>query len=563
MTTALKVTFISAACLLALQVMAASVVTTRHNLSVSGPGPVKASQESQVCIFCHTPHQSSPVAALWNRSSPGQSYVPYSSSTAVAQPGQPTGSSLLCLSCHDGTIALGDVLSRSSPIVMAGGIITIPDQGGLIGTDLTHDHPISFVYNSGLATQQGELADPATLRPELSLDQSGQLQCTTCHDPHDDTNGFFLNWPERGGQLCSECHKPTGWTASPHSNSPSGWNGQAPDPWPNRPWSTVTDNACGNCHKPHSATGGPRLLFYAAEEQNCSACHNGNVATEDVMADFAKTSIHPITNTTLIHDPVEAGVINQRHVECQDCHNPHAARQSPDPVLGVLANVRGITISGGEIASITHSYEVCFRCHADNTNLPAPRTPRQHQQVNTREEFQLSNPSYHPVAGAGRNPDVPSLISPLTTSSVIECTDCHNSNSAASVGGNGPEGPHGSVFEPILARNYQTLDNTSESASNYALCYSCHSRSSILNDQSFGEHNKHINGERTPCNVCHDPHGVSAAQGTLTNNTHLINFDTSVVTPNNNGQLRFIDNGRYRGACDLRCHGKDHNNLSY
>lgn len=542
---------------------AASIVSSKHNMSVTGPGPVIASQETQVCIFCHTPHEAAPVAPLWNRRDSGASYTPYSSSTAIAAPGQPTGTSVLCLSCHDGTVALGDVLSQTTNIVMAGGVVTMPPGPGLIGTDLTHDHPISFEYSSILASQNGQLADPGTLRPQFKLDAAGRLQCTTCHDAHDDQYGNFLVWPNSRSQLCVECHQKTGWSAASHNNSTATWNGAGTDPWPNVDGTTVQENACENCHLPHSATGGPRLLQHAVEEDNCSACHNGNVASLNVMADFAKASVHPIAITTLVHDPVEPGTVTQRHVECADCHDSHAANGAANPVAGALANVRGIDLSGGEVQPIANSYEICFRCHAEDPGLIANPTPRQHDQLNTRLEFQLSNPSYHPVAGAGRNPDVPSLIAPLTPASVIQCTDCHNSNTSTVAGGTGPDGPHGSTFDPLLARRYDTQDNTNESAQAYALCYACHSRNNILNDQSFGEHSKHINGESTPCNICHDPHGVSATQGTSVNNTHLINFDTSVVTPNSNGLLRFVDNGRFRGACDLRCHGFNHNNETY
>ena len=108
-----------------------------------------------------------------------------------------------------------------------------------------------------------------------------------------------------------------------------------------------------------------------------------------------------------------------------------------------------------------------------------------------------------------------------------------------------------------------TLDNTQESPSNYALCYNCHDRDSILNDESFPEHDKHIRGEDTPCNVCHDPHGISATQGNSVNNSHLINFDGSVVSPNGQGLLRFEDRGERAGSCDLSCHGEDHDDFSY
>lgn len=102
------------------------VADTKHNLSVSGTGTIKAASEQQICIFCHTPHNATPIQPLWNRASSGSVYIPYSSTTVNASPGQPTGASMLCLSCHDGTIALGNVISKSSPIAMAGGITTMP-----------------------------------------------------------------------------------------------------------------------------------------------------------------------------------------------------------------------------------------------------------------------------------------------------------------------------------------------------------------------------------------------------------------------------------------------------
>jgi hypothetical protein len=175
-------------------------------------------------------------------------------------------------------------------------------------------------------------------------------------------------------------------------------------------------------------------------------------------------------------------------------------------------------------------------------------------------EIQPSNPSFHPIAGPGKNPDVPSLISPMTPQYIMDCMDCHNSNEAANGGTNGP---HGSSFKPILALNYVTTDNTPESPSAYELCYSCHSRDSILGDESFAEHDKHIREQETPCSVCHDAHGVSAVEGNPTNNSHLINFDAVVVRPNSLGNLYFEDRGRYAGSCDLSCHGKDHQSEEY
>lgn len=47
------------------------IANSMHNLSVSGPGTVKASSESQICIFCHVGHNGSPASPLWNRQNPG------------------------------------------------------------------------------------------------------------------------------------------------------------------------------------------------------------------------------------------------------------------------------------------------------------------------------------------------------------------------------------------------------------------------------------------------------------------------------------------------------------
>src|SRR2546423_9938221 len=239
----------------------AQVAATKHNLSVSGPGAVKAASETQICIFCHTPHNSSPRAPLWNRNDPGATYIPYSSSTTLSSPGQPNGASLLCLSCHDGTIALGNVLSRTSSITMTGGVTTMPvTSPSYLGTDLSDDHPVSMVYSELLDAFRGQLVSPSTLAGRVRLDSSGQMQCTSCHDAHDNTYGMFLVMSNQGGALCTTCHVKNFWTQSSHRLSNARWNGVQPTPWPHTTGATVSANACENCHRPHTAGGKSWLL---------------------------------------------------------------------------------------------------------------------------------------------------------------------------------------------------------------------------------------------------------------------------------------------------------------
>jgi len=543
--------------------LGAGIRDTLHNLSASGPGSIKALNEEELCIFCHTPHQARrDIPYLWNRLDSTANYTPYSSSTLSASVGQPTGASKLCLSCHDGTVALGMLGSRAEEIPFAGGLRFVPPGPRLIGTDLSTSHPVSFVYDATLAAVNPEIRSPSALPTPVRLDKNNELQCTACHEPHDNSFGNFLVMSNQNGQLCTACHAPTGWLASSHATSSATWNGLGRDPWPDSDQTTVAQNACGSCHKNHAAGRGQRLLRDRAEEDNCLSCHNGNVATSNLTTELSKTYGHKVQDYVDVHDPAEDFSLASlpRHVECMDCHNPHQSSAQEGSVAGgvplvsgATTGVSGIDIDGAALSAATYTYEICFKCHSTNSMQATAPIVRQLEQNNTRLELHPANPSFHPVAAVGQNTNVPSLIYPLTEQSRISCLSCHN-NPATS----GPRGPHGSDFPFLLAAEYVTLDFSTETELTYRLCYQCHSRSNLLSDQSF-PHNRHVVTEKTPCSACHDPHGVSILQGgNSTNNSHLINFDLNIVAPDSLGQLRFEDLGTFTGQCFLNCHGATH-----
>ena len=537
-----------------------SIINSAHNLSATGTGDVKALVESEICIFCHTPHNSRPSSPLWNKDEQGYTYTLYHSSTSQAVPGQPDGPSILCLSCHDGTTALGSVISRTSNIEFSGGVTTIPPGMTNMSTDLTDDHPISFDYTTGLAAADGQLKDPSAIVPPVGL-VNGRMQCTSCHDPHRNLTNDFLVLTNQFSELCFACHNRDFWTFSSHSTSTATWNGNGIDPWPRTLYPNVAENACENCHNPHTAGNSQRLMNDLAEENNCIPCHNGNVATTNIVAQLSKPYLHNVYGYNLEHDAAEDPLVLSMHVECEDCHNPHAVNSTPalaPAANGFLSGVAGIDQGGNMVEPIQYQYELCYRCHADSPAKPGSLITRQILQNNVRLEFDPASPSHHAVTSAGVNPNVPSLIAPITESSIIYCSDCHSSDGSGS-----PAGPHGSIFPGQLKYRYLTADYTNESASAYELCYSCHSRTSILNDESFDDHDKHIRDLQTPCSACHDPHGISHTQGNSTNNAHLINFDVSIVQPHFNGSFRYESTGTFSGRCYLRCHGQNHMGWNY
>lgn len=157
------------------------------------------------CDGCHTPHNAQPLPGvpLWNGSETTLTFTMYSSATFQgAIDGQPSGASKLCLSCHDGT---NPDFSFLAPEHIFG------------SDDLVNSHPISFVYDSGLATLDGALKDPSqpsTLGGTISedlLDPESKVQCDSCHDVH--TSGIGDNLlrgynygPRFGPELCRMCH---------------------------------------------------------------------------------------------------------------------------------------------------------------------------------------------------------------------------------------------------------------------------------------------------------------------------------------------------------------------
>lgn len=166
----------------------------------------------EICVVCHTPHSAtSTIAPLWNHALTTTNFSKYTSPTLDATIGAPSDSSKACLSCHDGTVALGSFGGKT-------GSKKIEDYYNL-GTKLDDDHPVSFTYDTSLATKDGGLNDPSsktvsslggkTIKDGMLI--GGKVECGTCHDVHSgrgdsNTGGYLLVVNNSGSALCLTCH---------------------------------------------------------------------------------------------------------------------------------------------------------------------------------------------------------------------------------------------------------------------------------------------------------------------------------------------------------------------
>ncbi len=186
---------------------------TAHDFSSETWAPA----ENKMCAVCHTTHNASnvPSAPLWNHQTTAVAgYTLYSSptfdshgGTTITDPGE---SSKLCLSCHDGTVALENFGGTTTGTSFIDNAYKI---GGVTGAILSNEHPISFDYTTALATLDGGLHDPATtssgLGSTIANDMlfANKMQCSSCHDVHNRYGvAGLLKMNNTNSQLCLTCH---------------------------------------------------------------------------------------------------------------------------------------------------------------------------------------------------------------------------------------------------------------------------------------------------------------------------------------------------------------------
>jgi predicted CXXCH cytochrome family protein len=224
MRNSLKALIVAAAIVPALAL--GDVVNSPHNLA---PG----SGQTQVCVFCHTPHGANTgTTAIWNRTLPTNNFAwtPVNTVNGTVLPRTVSDASLKCLSCHDGATALGNVMRDPGSLATTKTATLNGTRYDLVGgannNDLGGNHPVGVPYPNQtaagayngvtVAAISGFNAAGALSGVRLYFN-AGQttgplgIECGSCHDPHGVSAGTaniakFLRKDNASSALCTTCH---------------------------------------------------------------------------------------------------------------------------------------------------------------------------------------------------------------------------------------------------------------------------------------------------------------------------------------------------------------------
>ncbi len=232
---------------------------TSHDLSMTGGNTganrfsddAGATGKDRICIYCHAPHNTAKELVdasmdfdylpLWNHTNTtlAGSYTLYSNgwyepgledhrinANDFLATGQPGGVSLLCLSCHDGSVGVNQYGWYNNQSSHNAGVAEPMDGRALIGSlgDLTNHHPIGFNYDD-VANVDHEIRLSSVLIPAQPtyaggvkpegpvyiadlLSTDGMFECVSCHDVHNTKNGGnkFTWVDDTNSNFCFTCH---------------------------------------------------------------------------------------------------------------------------------------------------------------------------------------------------------------------------------------------------------------------------------------------------------------------------------------------------------------------
>jgi predicted CxxxxCH...CXXCH cytochrome family protein len=362
-----------------------------------------------------------------------------------------TGSYGICVSCHSAS------LTRDTINQKAGGVATTPVIAGAVFSASMHNYTTISSFGT----------------------QNFAANCVKCHtdeqakDKHTSANKFGPHFSAsvsllddlgagtvaqyREQYICFRCNSQT------------------------------TDTALGGTLKPVNGKDwfGSTTMRSFAEDTFKSFTSAGRSPRHKISA---YSGLHKVNET-------RTDIAASKHVECADCHNPHAVKFGnhsstvPGTAKGSRANTLANVLTGAAGVSVTTwgtnwtgattynpatttaplvtataEWQVCFKCHSGaNANVAtwggAAATAAAFTDLAL--EFNPNNASGHPVVAAlpvANRLTAAKLKGGWVPGSIMTCSDCHATDSTAS------KGPHGSSVKWMLAGVNKAWPYTSAAA---------------------------------------------------------------------------------------------------
>jgi predicted CXXCH cytochrome family protein len=192
----------------------------------------------RICIYCHAPHHAIKSAdaatagltyfPLWNHDLTSLTYTLYNDNNGDVPTNishqlnatltQPGSISKLCLSCHDGSVAVSSYgnFNGGAGSQHTGSVTTTGTRFGIgVSGDLSNHHPIGFDYAAVQAIDD-EIRDTGSSLLGNNpygltvgdLLYGGKVECASCHDVHNTKNtGTKFTWvSDINSNLCLSCH---------------------------------------------------------------------------------------------------------------------------------------------------------------------------------------------------------------------------------------------------------------------------------------------------------------------------------------------------------------------
>ena len=466
-------------------VMNSSTATYHHVMDNASPdqapntGSYPTSTTVLACVSCHTDHNYFNA----NKAANLRSGIAVAGSTVAASDFSTTAPNGICISCHSTSMT-------KSTAQKTGGTTTTPAITGAAFTASAHNYGITSSFGASTFT----------------------ANCSKCHtdeqvkDKQTSTNKFGTHYSAQRSILSA-----LGITT---------------------PTETLGADFCFRCHSKTGDTtpgGGPAK---STASRDYFGTQTMTAAAEDTFTTFQKTYEHNVTGYKGLHKDTEtrADIAATKHVECSDCHDSHQAKTGnhtpgSGTLAGVLTGAKGVTVTTwaanwtgvttwGQttttaLPAATAEWQICLKCHSSaNANYASWGGTTAAAWTDLALEINPNNVSRHPIGtalSAGTQLTAAKLSGGWTPGSIMNCSDCHATDSTAS------KGPHGSSVKWMLTgpnrawpyiqasmngtsntttTNYYTLDTTTGAqaynrnagTTNGLFCLNCHP---ILNSNTY------------------------------------------------------------------------------